>query len=61
MCFIELVDYNTTYVTDKKDSGQAKRTRRGASKAKAETTAEVKPKVAKQKPAEETPTTEENA
>lgn len=61
MCFIELVDYNTTYVTDKKVSGQAKRTRRGASKAKTEATAEVKPKVSKKKPAEEAPTTEENA
>jgi large subunit ribosomal protein L17 len=37
MCFIELVDYNNTYVADKKETA-AKRTRRGA-KAKKETAA----------------------
>jgi large subunit ribosomal protein L17 len=44
MCFIELVDYNTTYVADKKETA-AKRTRRGA-KAKKEAAA-AKPAEAK--------------
>ena len=32
MCFIELVDFNETYVSDKKDKKAGKRTRRGKSK-----------------------------
>jgi large subunit ribosomal protein L17 len=33
MCYIELVDYNTTYITESKDTKQpAKRTRRGKAK-----------------------------
>ncbi|QKG80822.1 50S ribosomal protein L17 [Tenuifilum thalassicum] len=34
MCIIELVDYNTTYVSEKAAKPAAKRTRRGGSKAK---------------------------
>ncbi len=41
MCFIELVDYNTTYVNEKK-AAPAKRTRRGAKTKKEETTEQAK-------------------
>lgn len=43
MCIIELVDYNTTYVSEAKDTkAQSKRTRRGKAKA-GDAVAEVKP------------------
>ena len=52
MCFIELVDYNTTYVSEAKETKtQAKRTRRGKTKA-GDAVAEAKP-TSKSKPKEE--------
>lgn len=54
MCFIELVDYNTTYVREKKET-PAKRTRRAGKSKKEETAAQVKQVETK---AEETNTAE---
>lgn len=44
MCYIELVDYNTTYVSEPKETKtQAKRTRRGKSKTAGDTEVSAKP------------------